>query len=67
MATICIDDYAQLSAICWNRTVRTVEESDLLQIYESGWRFVDSQQLTLEESELIKRLVRQYGNGVLNV
>lgn len=67
MATICIDDYAQLSAICWNRTVRTAEESELLQIYESGWRFVDNQQLTREESEFINRLARQYGNGVLNV
>ena len=67
MATIRIDDYIQLSDLCWNRSVRTADESEVLQIYESGWRFVDRERLTQEELTLINRLLKEYGNGVLNV
>jgi len=67
MATITIDNYPQLSALCWNRTVRTIEEPEVLQLYESCWRFVDESSLTVVEQALISRLVEQYGNGVLNV
>jgi hypothetical protein len=67
MPTITIDNYPQLSALCWNRMVPTAEEPDVLGIYEAGWRFVDKERLTSDELELINRLAKQYGNGVLNV
>jgi hypothetical protein len=38
-----------------------------LQLYESGWRFIEKDQLTSSEQALIIRLADRYGNGVLNV
>ncbi len=67
MPTIIIDEYPQLSALCWSRTVRNIEEPEALQLYESGWRFIEKDRLTTSEQKLINRLVQQYGNGVLNV
>ena len=67
MATINIDDYPQLSLLCWNRKVRTAEESEALQIYEAGWRFILQESLTTEEHGFITQLSARYGNGVLNV
>jgi hypothetical protein len=67
MPTITVDDYPQLSALCWSRTLRSVEEPEALQLYESGWRFVEKDRLTSSEQSLITRLAEQYGKGVLNV
>ena len=65
MATINIDDYPQLSTICWNRKNRTAEEAETLQLYESGWRFIEKDNPTFLELNLINRLAEKYGNGVL--
>jgi hypothetical protein len=67
MPTITIDEYPQLSALCWSHVVRTVEEPEALQLYESGWRFIEKDRLTSSEQALITRLAELYGNGVLNV
>lgn len=67
MATVHIDDYPQLATICWNRKARIAEESEALQLYEAGWRFIDRDSLTIPEADLISRLADKYGNGVLNV
>ena len=67
METISIDEYPQLSSLCWSRASRTVEEPEALHLYESGWRFIEKDKLTDGESALITRLVQRYGNGVLNV
>ena len=67
MKTLSIDEYPQLSSLCWNRATRTVEEPEALQLYESGWRFIEKDKLSTLESALITRLAEQYGNGVLNV
>lgn len=65
--TIDIENYPQLAALCWSRTVRTVEESEALQLYESGWRFIEKDRLSPAEQALINMLAERYGNGVLNV
>ncbi len=67
MATLNIDDYPQLATICWNRKIRTAEESEALRLYEAGWRFIDRDSLTIPEADLISKLAEKYGNGVLNV
>jgi len=67
MPTIIIDEYAQLASLCWSRTLRNIEEPDALQLYESGWRFIEKDRLTTSELALITRLAERYGNGVLNV
>jgi hypothetical protein len=67
METISINEYPQLSLLCWNRAPLTVEETEAFQLYESGWRFIEKDKLTTLESALITRLAERYGNGVLNV
>jgi hypothetical protein len=67
MVTITIDDYPQLALLCWNRALRVMEEPEVLQLYEAGWRFIEQDQLVPSERALITRLVNRYGNGVLNV
>lgn len=47
--------------------MRTVEEADALQLYESGWRFIEKDRLTSSEQVLINRLADSYGNGVFNL
>jgi hypothetical protein len=67
MAVICIDNYPQLATLCWNRSARTVDEQEALQLYESGWRFIEKDRLSSSEQAFITRLAERYGNGVLNV
>ena len=59
METISIDEYPQLSSLCWSRATRTVEESEALQLYESGWCFIEKDKLTTLESALITRLAQR--------
>jgi hypothetical protein len=35
-------------------------------LYERNWRFVNPAELTTNESELIERLRRRYGDGLLH-
>jgi hypothetical protein len=66
---LCIDDYPQLTIIAWNRPgERMIGERDAFGLYERNWRYVDVQALDDTERELIRRLNRQFGHGVvLNV
>jgi hypothetical protein len=67
MASIFVDDYPQLLSLCWNRKVHSIDESEALQLYESGWRFIEKDKLTPSELSFIGRLTEIYGNGVLHV
>lgn len=61
-------DYPQLRLIAWNRRDDDlVEEEEVLAMYERNWRYVDEAMLDSKERQLIDRLIRQYGHGVLNV
>ena len=60
-------DYPQLKLIAWNLHVEEITEQEALGLYELNWRFIDQNTLTLIESNLIDRLIHDYGNGVLNV
>lgn len=61
-------DYPQLRLIAWNRRDDDlVEEEEVLAMYERNWRYVDEAMLDRKERQLIDRLIRQYGHGVLNV
>lgn len=64
---ICIDDYPELALLAWNRAVRNISGEEALALYEANWRFVDQTRMTDKERDLIARLVRQYGHGVMNV
>jgi hypothetical protein len=65
--TLKIDDYPQLSLLAWNRVVRNIAGEEAFALYESNWRFVDTDCLTPVEAALIGHLTAQYGHGVLNV
>lgn len=62
-----INDYPQLKLVCWNRHDEFISEDDALYTYEVNWRFIDKEHLINKEKTLINLLVKQYGNGVLNV
>lgn len=67
-ATLTIGDYPELALLAWNRRpedVITAEEAFAL--YESNWRFVDVDQLTDQERDLIAGLTETCGQGLMNV
>lgn len=63
-----ISEYPQLSLIAWNRLNDDfIEEDEALALYERNWRYVDEANLELKERDLIGRLVKQHGCGILHV
>lgn len=62
-----VDRYPNLALLCWNRAVRSLTDAEALAVYEANWRFVDVSHMPAHERELIDRLVREVGNGVLLV
>ena len=62
-----ISDYPQLYLIAWNRNRDGfIHEKDAFHLYESHWRFVDIDELTILEKDLIARLTETYGEGVFH-
>jgi hypothetical protein len=62
-----IDRWPKLRELAWNRALRFIPAADALSLYERNWRFVDPEELTSAEADLIERLKSRYGAGVLNV
>ncbi len=62
-----IEQWPSLRELAWNRTDRWIPAEEALALYERNWRFVDPQQLTQTEAELIDNLKQRFGNGMLNV
>lgn len=59
-------DYPELRLIAWNRGEDDlIDGRKALALYERNWRFVDEAALLPKERDLIERLVREFGNGVL--
>lgn len=56
-----------LQDLAWNRHDQWIPAEEALGVYERNWRFVDVDKLLKEEAELIDRLQKRFGNGVLNV
>ena len=63
---ICIDDYENLRLLAWNRAGRFMTRAEAFQLYERNWRHVDQGRLSVDERELITRLAKEHGNGVIN-
>ena len=61
-----IDDYPQMRLLAWNRVVRDIPADEAFALYEANWRFVDQDELTVNEAALINRLIKQHGKGILN-
>lgn len=67
-AEVQIDDYPQLKRLTWNRPgAVTLAERDALALYERYWNLVDTEQMTPQESALVRRLADRYGHGLLHV
>lgn len=63
-----LSDYPQLRLIAWNRRADSViTEEEALALYEANWRWIEEKELTESERKLLEQLVKQVGNGVLNV
>ena len=62
-----VEAYPNLRLLCWNRAERFVPAAEVFALYERNWRFVDQKTLDATERELIARLARTYGGGLLNV
>ena len=62
-----IDQWPTLRELAWNRAVRWIPAEEALALYERNWRFVQPQQLTQAESDLINHLKHRFGGGMLNV
>jgi hypothetical protein len=65
--TIDATQYPQLHLLLWNRADSVISEAEAFAIYEANWRFIDRATITPSEDELIKKLIRDHGNGCLNV
>ncbi len=66
-ALIDTDAYPNLRLLCWNRSERFIPAREAFSLYERNWRLVDEKTLGSHERELIDRLMRTHGAGVLNV
>lgn len=61
-------DYPQLQFIAWNRPKDDfIEEDEAFSLYERNWRWVEQDNLSVNERQLIERLTHVFGHGVLNV
>ena len=61
-----IDQWPGLRELTWSRADRWIPAEEALTLYERNWRFVELQQLTPDELELIDRLRQEFGEGLLN-
>ncbi len=59
-------NYPQLADIAWNRTQTRIPESEAFALYERNWRFIDSAHLIRRERNLIGRLAKNFGNGIIH-
>ena len=66
--TFVIGNFPQLRLIAWNRDPNdAITDEEAFDLYERNWRFVDEKALLPRERDLIDRLTREYGNGILHV
>jgi hypothetical protein len=67
-APLKLTDFPQLRLIAWNRSAgEELSEEEAFALYEANWRHVDQAALHLAERQLIERLTRVHGRGLMNV
>ncbi|MBV1790679.1 hypothetical protein KQ940_21675 [Marinobacterium sp. D7] len=55
--------YHELDLIMWDHAERYVEPATAFKLYEQRWRFVDTKQMSAEETACLDALTAQYGHG----
>jgi len=58
--------YPQLAFLLWNRRDAYLPAAEAFALYEHNWRWIDQRTLSTDERQLIERLTRVIGGGVLN-
>jgi hypothetical protein len=59
-------DYPHLRLLAWNRPVDAVlDDAEAFALFEANWRHIDHDALTAIEAELLQRLIKEQGAGVL--
>ena len=67
-AMVRLADYPQLQMLAWNRNGQDyIPEREAFALYERNWDYVDQDQVSTQEHDLIQHLTQQYGRGVLHV
>lgn len=61
-----LERWPKLRELAWNRADRWIPAEEALALYERNWRFVGPERLNEEEANLIERLKRRFGGGLLN-
>ena len=64
--TINTTHYPELHLLCWNRAEHHISRRDAFSLYESHWHLISRESLTERESELIKALTDEFGQGLIN-
>lgn len=60
--------FPQLRLIAWNRSAGDdISEDEAFALYEANWQHLDQAALHLAERQLIERLTRVHGRGLMNV
>jgi len=66
--TFIVDVLPQLRLLAWNRDPHdAITGAEAFDLYERNWRFIDEKALLPHERDLIDRLTRDYGHGILHV
>lgn len=61
-------EFPELAKLVWNRDPsRPIDPATALALYERNWRFVDRDNLTPAETELLHALAEVHGGGHLLV
>jgi hypothetical protein len=59
-------EFPQLRMLAWSRDVtHPIPAEEAFALYERNWRFVDKDQMTEREMQLIRSLADRFGRGVL--
>ena len=63
-----LDQFPQLRQLAWNCAPDSeIDDAEALALYERNWKFVDVAALEPEERALLDRLIKEIGQGILNV
>ncbi|MCU7556077.1 hypothetical protein OCL06_15910 [Alteromonas sp. ASW11-19] len=62
-----IDDYPELKSVFWDWNDKEVDEKTAFEIIEKRWPYIDPENLTHNEKELINKLAKDYGHDLLLV
>lgn len=65
-ALVNVEDFPVLQDLAWNVHRPLIAAREAFGLYERNWRHVDASRLTAKEQELIERLTRDFGGGLIN-